>query len=125
MKVDKALLDELAARNAIIAEERKKVYDDAMGIQPLIFMNLPQYLTVLDLMREKGIQVPPYNLAVVWDKGWEACDDVGMLATVLQRNLRKNELMEILTHGTCCGVRVMVAEHYWDTLKKYINEFES
>lgn len=125
MKIDKELLEELNRRNAIIAEERKKAYDDAMGIQPLIFLNLPQYLTVLDLLKERGIQVPPYNLAVVWDRGWEACDDVGMLATVLQRNLRKNELMEIITHGTCCGVRVMVAEEYMDTLKKYISEFES
>ena len=123
MRIDKELIDELKRRNKEIACRRKEVFDDAMGVQAVIFRNLPQYLTIFDLLRERGIEVPPYNLAVVTNVGWKFCNNVGQLASLLRQNLVRDDIEDIVNNHNCRGLQVLVGEDYLPHLQHYLEEF--
>jgi hypothetical protein len=123
MRIDKELVDELKRRNEEIARHRKEVFDDAMGVQAVIFRNLPQFLTIFDLMRERGIEVPPYNLAVVTNGGWKICDNIGQLASLLRQNLVRADIEDIINNRNCRGLQVLIDEDYLPHLQHYLEEF--
>ena len=122
-KVDKALWDELECRNEEIKVAREKIYNDSMGVQAALFLNLPRYLTIFDLMRERGITIPPYNIAVCGNNGYQTFDTIADLAASLQVNLGRPELQQIL-EGTFNGLTISLGSTYEPELRAYLNSFE-
>ena len=122
-KVDKELLEELKRRNREIDAERERIYEESMGVQAALFLNLPPRLTIMDLMREKGIQIPEFNLAVLHTYGWQTFENIAELAVELKVNLGRKELMAILD-GNFLGMEIIVGDCYEPELRAYANSFQ-
>ena len=122
-KIDKALYEELERRNAEIDAARDKAYQESMGVQAVLFMNLPQRLTIFDLLRERGITIPPYNIAVCGNNGYQTFNTIAELAVALQVNLGRSELEQILS-GSFKGMTISLGSTYEPELRAYVDSFE-
>ena len=116
----------VAAINEPIEQSRLEAYDNSLGNKNALYHILPHRKTIEDLMRERGIVIPQYNIYADFDGVIYGLNDVGELAILTKTNLTYDDLNEIATCGTLKQfIKIIISDSYIDEFNFYINKFEN
>lgn len=128
---------EMARRNAIIAQERNQQLEDSLGVHAALYRIITPYTSFEEVLAELAENEPPFTTpyAAKTPTGWIQCGDFGEAVGALKINVGVDEAHQLIDNAELregyietglgnrqCCLRLATSE--WETLQLYLLQFD-